>query len=78
MRHISAQTQRHIRFLGLSTALANARDLADWLGVDDSGVGLYNFRPRYVSIILYSAKQCQYYLSFFHQCSSVQQHVCLV
>ncbi|KAG5188657.1 Sec63 Brl domain-containing protein [Tribonema minus] len=45
MRHIAAQTGRPVRFVGLSTALANARDLADWLGVDSSGVGLYNFRP---------------------------------
>jgi hypothetical protein len=58
MRHISAQTQRHIRFLGLSTALANARDLADWLGVDDSGVGLYNFRPRYACYIQCVSDQC--------------------
>lgn len=29
--------------MGLSTALANPRDLSDWLGVKDSG--LYNFRP---------------------------------
>ena len=27
----------------MSTALANPRDLSDWLGVKDSG--LYNFRP---------------------------------
>eukprot|EP01084_Bolivina_argentea_P212874 361752_1 len=31
----------HVRLLGLSTALANAEDLADWLGVDK--YGLYNF-----------------------------------
>lgn len=29
--------------MGLSTALANARDLAEWLGIQ--GSGLYNFRP---------------------------------
>jgi len=29
--------------VGLSTALANARDLADWLGIGH--MGLYNFRP---------------------------------
>ena len=28
-----AQTERAIRFVGLSTALANAQDLADWLGI---------------------------------------------
>ncbi|CAI5530093.1 unnamed protein product [Closterium sp. Naga37s-1] len=43
MRYISARTSRPIRFLGLSTALANARDLADWLGIEK--VGLFNFKP---------------------------------
>ncbi|GLJ46147.1 hypothetical protein SUGI_0972180 [Cryptomeria japonica] len=43
MRYISSQTARPIRFVGLSTALANARDLADWLGIDDAG--LFNFKP---------------------------------
>ena len=33
MRYISAQTDLPIRFLGLSTALANAADLADWLAI---------------------------------------------
>jgi len=33
MRYIAAQTARAVRFVGLSTALANAHDLADWLGV---------------------------------------------
>jgi activating signal cointegrator complex subunit 3 len=40
---ISSHTTRSLRIIGLSTALANARDLADWLGIDS--VGLYNFRP---------------------------------
>ncbi|KAI3955130.1 hypothetical protein MKX01_034159 [Papaver californicum] len=43
MRYISSQTERAVRFVGLSTALANACDLADWLGVGD--VGLFNFKP---------------------------------
>ncbi|CAI7794743.1 unnamed protein product [Closterium sp. NIES-54] len=43
MRYISARTSRPIRFLGLSTALANARDLADWLGIEK--IGLFNFKP---------------------------------
>ncbi|KAK3240835.1 activating signal cointegrator 1 complex subunit [Cymbomonas tetramitiformis] len=38
------ETGRQVRFVGLSTALANARDLGDWLGIDDK-VGLFNFRP---------------------------------
>ncbi|KAJ2617252.1 activating signal cointegrator 1 complex subunit 3, partial [Coemansia sp. RSA 1804] len=40
--HIAAQTQRPVRIVGLSTALANARDLADWLGI--ARAGLFNFR----------------------------------
>lgn len=43
MRYISSQTERSVRFVGLSTALANAGDLADWLGVGE--MGLYNFKP---------------------------------
>ena len=33
MRYISSQTKRDVRFVGLSTAVANAQDLADWLGI---------------------------------------------
>lgn len=43
MRYISSQTERAVRFIGLSTALANAGDLADWLGVGE--IGLFNFKP---------------------------------
>ncbi|MEW5302418.1 MAG: hypothetical protein WDW36_005207 [Sanguina aurantia] len=43
MRYIAAQTERAVRFVGLSTALANAQDLADWLGVGP--LGLFNFKP---------------------------------
>lgn len=43
MRYISTQTDRAIRFVGLSTALANAHDIADWLGI--GRVGLFNFKP---------------------------------
>jgi activating signal cointegrator complex subunit 3 len=43
--------QEVTRIVGLSTALANAVDLADWIGIDTKGHGptamrgLYNFRP---------------------------------
>eukprot|EP00002_Diphylleia_rotans_P001075 TRINITY_DN10590_c0_g1_i1.p1 TRINITY_DN10590_c0_g1~~TRINITY_DN10590_c0_g1_i1.p1 ORF type:complete len:1715 (+),score=334.69 TRINITY_DN10590_c0_g1_i1:82-5226(+) len=43
MRYISSQIEENIRIVGLSTALANARDLGDWLGIEN--VGLFNFRP---------------------------------
>ncbi|KAJ2369024.1 activating signal cointegrator 1 complex subunit 3 [Coemansia sp. RSA 2610] len=42
MNHIGAQTGQPVRVVGLSTALANARDLADWLGIGQAG--LFNFR----------------------------------
>ncbi|XP_034936753.1 activating signal cointegrator 1 complex subunit 3 [Chelonus insularis] len=40
---IASHTQRTLRIIGLSTALANAVDLANWLGIKK--MGLYNFRP---------------------------------
>ena len=40
---ISSHTERGLRIVGLSTALANAKDLADWLGIGQ--MGLFNFRP---------------------------------
>lgn len=43
MRYIASHTDQPIRIVGLSTALANAGDIADWLGIDASG--LFNFRP---------------------------------
>jgi activating signal cointegrator complex subunit 3 len=43
MRYISSYTNIDVRFVGLSTALANAADLAGWLGVKDKG--LFNFKP---------------------------------
>lgn len=32
---ISSHTEKPVRVVGLSTALANARDLADWLGIKE-------------------------------------------
>lgn len=43
MRYVAAQSGCLIRFVGLSTALANALDLGDWLGIPPSG--LFNFKP---------------------------------
>ncbi|XP_063225665.1 activating signal cointegrator 1 complex subunit 3 [Bacillus rossius redtenbacheri] len=40
---IASHTSRCLRVVGLSTALANAKDLANWLGIGQ--MGLYNFRP---------------------------------
>ncbi len=41
-QHVAASTGEPVRLLGMSTACANARDLADWLGVPPQG--LFNFR----------------------------------
>lgn len=35
---ISSHTEKSVRVIGLSTALANASDLADWLGIEQVGV----------------------------------------
>jgi activating signal cointegrator complex subunit 3 len=43
MRYISAQTDRPLRLVGLSTALSNAQDLADWMGIKPPG--FFNFKP---------------------------------
>ena len=45
MRYMSNRLggRSSMRFVGLSTALANAKDVADWLGVEK--VGLFNFKP---------------------------------
>ena len=43
MRYMGRTTGSGIRIVGLSTALANAADIADWMGVSKGG--LYNFRP---------------------------------
>ncbi|ORX87093.1 Sec63-domain-containing protein [Basidiobolus meristosporus CBS 931.73] len=42
MNYIGSQIDRKVRIVGLSTALANATDLGDWLGIKE--VGLFNFR----------------------------------
>ena len=39
MRYVAAQHDRTVRFVGLSTALANANDLAEWLGVPKKARG---------------------------------------
>ncbi len=45
MRYISSQLAEgpSIRFVGLCTSLANAKDLGEWIGA--SSHGLYNFPP---------------------------------
>lgn len=43
MRYVSSQVDAPIRLVGLSTALANASDVAAWLGIGK--VGLFNFKP---------------------------------
>ncbi|RCH95561.1 DEIH-box ATPase, partial [Rhizopus azygosporus] len=43
MRYIASQTQRPIRIIALSTSLANARDLGEWIGATSHSV--FNFHP---------------------------------
>ncbi|KAI8147636.1 Sec63 Brl domain-containing protein [Fennellomyces sp. T-0311] len=43
MRFIASQTQKAIRVVALSTSVANARDLGEWLGATSHSV--FNFHP---------------------------------
>jgi pre-mRNA-splicing helicase BRR2 len=43
MRYISSQRDRPIRIIALSSSLANAKDVAQWLGCSSSAV--FNFHP---------------------------------
>jgi pre-mRNA-splicing helicase BRR2 len=44
MRYISEQTQRATRIVALSASVANARDLAEWIGASSSNQ--YSFHPH--------------------------------
>ena len=44
MRYIASQTDKKIRVVGLSTSLANARDLAEWIGATSHS--FFNFQPE--------------------------------
>jgi len=43
MRYMSSQINTNVRIIGLSTALANAHDLGNWLGIEKPG--FFNFKP---------------------------------
>ena len=50
MRFMCHKLKSKVRFIGLSTALANSLDVAEWLGIDTKYIrksppGLFNFRP---------------------------------
>jgi pre-mRNA-splicing helicase BRR2 len=44
MRHIASQTDNKIRIVGLSASVANAKDLADWIGATSNNT--FNFHPN--------------------------------
>lgn len=53
---ISSHTERSVRVVGLSTALANAQDLADWLGIGTvRTVGLKDSLPWTISKMPYAS-----------------------
>ena len=43
MRYIASQVENKIRIVALSTSLANAKDLREWIGA--TAHGLFNFPP---------------------------------
>lgn len=44
MRYIATQTENPIRILGLSTSVANAKDLGEWIGAKSHS--MFNFHPN--------------------------------
>lgn len=44
MRYIASQTENPIRILGLSTSVANAKDLGEWIGAKNSS--MFSFHPN--------------------------------
>merc|ERR550514_2315179 len=50
MRYISVQLEAPIRIVGLAASLANAKDVAEWIGAPASG--LFNFHPNVRSVPL--------------------------
>jgi hypothetical protein len=47
MNLMSRETQRKVRIVGLSTALANAGDVADWLGIEKVCCSFNNYTQQY-------------------------------
>lgn len=50
MRYISSQIERQIRILALSSSLANARDIGQWLGANVNST--FNFHPNVRPVLL--------------------------
>jgi len=44
MRYISSQIEKSIRIVALSSSLANAKDVSQWLGVSTNNI--FNFHPN--------------------------------
>ncbi|EPX74852.1 U5 snRNP complex subunit Brr2 [Schizosaccharomyces octosporus yFS286] len=44
IRYMSLQLEKHIRIVGFSVSLANARDLGEWLGANPQNI--FNFSPK--------------------------------
>jgi hypothetical protein len=73
MRYISSQTERSIRFVGLSTALANARYVSKWNFGLQFPLSAYNFLIGFFSLAAETMSYCLYMASgyFFLTISSL-------
>lgn len=61
MRFMSSQLETPLRIVGLSTSLANARDVGEWIGATSHG--LFNFPPGVHSQMPhYSEHHCPKYV----------------
>ena len=53
MRYISSQTEHKLRIVALATSLANAKDLAEWVGCASNGVFNFHSNVRPVPLELH-------------------------
>ena len=76
MRFVSSHAGRRVRLMGLSTALANAGDVAGWMGI--GRVGLYSFRSavRPVPCTVHIAGDVYIHPNTMHACTHACMHAC--
>ena len=78
MRYISSQIENRIRIIALSTSLANAKDLGEWIGA--TAHGLFNFppgvRPVPIEIHIQFSTWCASCTNFEVQNTIVKSYAC--
>ena len=53
MRYMSAQIQRNIRIIAMTTSILNAKDIAQWLGCSTNGTFKFRSSVRPIQLDLH-------------------------